>query len=108
LTSNNSISNDGEPILKSKDGNVWSADAEYICELCGCLVKGNYLHTHYGFSHRQYCTYEEYFEGFIKIDVKPQTQHLDEIYGTCEDCGQVLTREAYELHNADHSITRSR
>lgn len=30
----------------------------------------------------------------------------EEIYATCQDCGQVLTREAYELHNADHSVTR--
>lgn len=26
------------------------------------------------------------------------------IYGACQDCGQVLTRQAYELHNTSHIL----
>lgn len=49
---------------------------------------------------------KEYWDTWKNANKNELVQDEPElIYGTCEDCGAVLTREAYELHNSDHTVS---
>lgn len=55
-----------------------------------------------GIQGEQYPCKKEIFEATYEL---VQDDEPEAIYGTCEDCGAVLTREAYELHDASHSVS---